>query len=150
MEIKRALDSLRKSVEKRSVMLLQLSLGIVFLWFGLLKFFDASPAEDIASKTLTWLTFGYVKAAVSLPILAAVECAIGLGIITKRLLKYVTPVLYLQMAGTMLPLLIFRSETWAAPFVPTMEGQYIIKNIVLIAAALTLNAAAKGRIRKPM
>lgn len=148
MKKSNTLHKIRKAVETHSILLLQLSLGIIFLWFGMLKFLDASPAEAIASKTMSLLTFGLLKPEVSVPLLAAVECIIGIGIITRKFLNYITPILYLQMAGTLLPLFLFPKLTWQAFLVPTLEGQYIIKNMVLIAAAITLNAVEKGRLRE--
>ena len=67
------------------LVLLRVSLGVVFFWFGVLKFFPGlSPAEDLAGRTISSLTFGLVKPGVSLPVLAAWECAIGLGFITGK------------------------------------------------------------------
>jgi len=139
------LKKIRKAIEKNGIMLLRISVGIVFLWFGFLKYFgNFSPAEDLASRTISFLTFGYMESEISMPLLATIECIIGLGIITKKHMKYVIPLLYFQMAGAILPLFLFTSETWQSFFVPSLEGQYIIKNAVLITAAIVLDATAKG------
>lgn len=139
-------EHLRKAIEKKGIAVLRISVGIIFFWFGFLKFFgDVSAAETIASKTISWLTFGRLRPEVSMPILAVLECGIGIGILTKKYMEYVIPLLYFQMVGTLLPLVIFRNETWEIPpFVPTLEGQYILKNAVLIAAGIVLGAIAKG------
>lgn len=144
--MRQSFNNLRKLIEKKSIFLLRLSLGLVFLWFGALKFFNVSPAEDIASATIGWLSFGTIKADVALPMLATIECVIGLCIIARRFIDYIIPILYLQMCGTLLPLIIFTDKTWDSFLVPTLEGQYIIKNMVLIAAALTVSASSKGRL----
>jgi uncharacterized membrane protein YphA (DoxX/SURF4 family) len=125
---------------------LRVALGIVFLWFGLLKFFPSlSPAEDLAARTIERLTLGIVTPGVALPILAAWESLIGLGLIVGRWLRGVLFLLALQMAGTFTPLVLFPAETFTVfPLVPTLEGQYIIKNLVLIAAAMAVGATVRG------
>lgn len=129
-----------------SVTLLRVSLGIVFLWFGALKLVpDASPAEALATKTIEALTFGLAKPRLSLPVLAVWEIAIGLGLVTKRFLRATLALLLVQMSGTVAPLFLFRSETWTTfPIAGTLEGQYIIKNIVLVAGALVVGATVRG------
>lgn len=140
------LEEIRKNVEKQGMGFLRISVGIIFFWFGFLKFFgNLSAAEEIASRTISWLTFDYLKPEISMPILAIVECAIGIGILTKKYMEYVIPLLYFQMIGTLLPLFIFREETWKiTPIVPTLLGQYIIKNAILISAGIVLGVIAKG------
>jgi len=127
--------------------ILRVSLGIIFFWFGMLKFFHGlSAAEAIAGKTVLKLSFGYVKPAVSLPILACLECIIGLGLIFKRRLSVILVLLYFQMAGTALPLFFFPDETWTANlFAPTLLGQYIIKNIVLLSAGILISTTIQEK-----
>ena len=125
---------------------LRVALGIVFLWFGALKFFpNLSPAELLAARTIEQLTFGAVQRDLALPILAAWEVLIGVGLIVGRWLRAVLFLLAVQMAGTFTPLLLFPSETFTVfPIAPTLEGQYIIKNIVLIGAAMVVGATVRG------
>lgn len=125
---------------------LRIALGVVFLWFGVLKFFpDLSPAETLVGRTIEQLTFGIVRPDVSLPALAAWESIIGIGLIVGRGLRGILLLLALQMAGTFTPLLLFPNETFQVfPFAPTLEGQYIIKNIVLIGAAMVVGATVRG------
>ena len=125
---------------------LRIALGVVFLWFGILKFFpNLSPAETLVGRTIEQLTFGVVRPDVSLPVLAAWESVIGIGLILGRGLRGVLFLLAVQMAGTFTPLLLFPQETFSVfPFVPTLEGQYIIKNIVLIGAAMVVGATVRG------
>jgi uncharacterized membrane protein YphA (DoxX/SURF4 family) len=122
------------------------ALGIVFLWFGVLKLFPGlSPAEDLAARTIESLTFGAVPAATSLPVLAIWESLIGLGLLTGRFLRATLFLLAVQMLGTLTPLFLFPEETFARfPYAPTLEGQYIIKNVVLIAAAMVVGATVRG------
>ena len=126
--------------------LLRHSLGIVFLWFGALKFFPSlSPAESLAGRTIQVLSGGVITPAVSLPLLATWECVIGLGLMLGRGLRVVLLLLWLQMLGTLTPLVLFPGEVFVrVPFVPTLEGQYIIKNLVLITAGLVVGATVRG------
>lgn len=132
---------------QNGVTLLRLSLGMVFFWFGVLKFFPGlSAAEGLATRTISVLTFGFVPPAVSLPLLATWECAIGLGLLLSgRFLKAALLLMLAQMAGTFLPLVFFTHETFSSfPLVPNLEGQYIIKNLVLVSAALVVGATSRG------
>lgn len=128
------------------ILLLRISLGIVFFWFGILKFFpDLSPAQDLAARTIDTLTFGLIKEQVSLPVLAAWECLIGLGLITGRFMRATLFLLFVQMVGTVTPVFLFPNEVFTKiPYAPTLEGQYIIKNIVLVSAALVIGATVRG------
>lgn len=125
---------------------LRVALGIVFLWFGALKFFPGlSPAQDLAARTIETITFGVVPPEVALPVLAAWEVAIGIGLLIGRWMRVTLLLLFVQMLGTVTPLVLFPAETWTvAPISPTLEGQYIIKNIVLVTAAIVLGATVRG------
>ena len=124
----------------------RVALGIVFLWFGVLKFFPGlSPAEDLAARTIESLSFGAIQPSTSLPILAIWESLIGLGLLSGRFLRAILALLAVQMLGTLTPLFLFPTETWTRfPYAPTLEGQYIIKNVVLIAAAMVVGATVRG------
>ncbi|MBW4437652.1 MAG: DoxX family membrane protein [Pleurocapsa minor GSE-CHR-MK-17-07R] len=128
------------------ILFLRVSVGLVFFWFGILKFFpDMSPAQDLAARTIETLTFGIVGPQLSLPVLAAWEVLIGLGLISGRFMRVTILLLLAQMAGTITPLFLFPAETWTQfPIAPTLEGQYIIKNIVLVSAALVIGATVRG------
>jgi uncharacterized membrane protein YphA (DoxX/SURF4 family) len=99
---------------RNGVLLLRLSIGIIFFWFGFQKFFPGiSSAEDIATRTIEVVTFGIVSHPVSMPLLAAWEVLIGLGFLTGKYLRATIVLLYLQMAGTITPLFIFPEETFS-------------------------------------
>lgn len=129
-----------------SVTLLRIGLGIVFLWFGAIKFFPGiSPAQELATRTIELLSFGLVGPALSLPLLAAWEVLIGIGLITGRWMRITLLLLAGQMLGTLTPLALFPGEAFTiAPIAPTLEGQYIIKNVVLICAGLVIGATVRG------
>lgn len=129
-----------------AIPLLRIALGIVFLWFGALKLVPGlSPAEDLAGRTIETLSLGLVPAAVAVPFLAAWEVLIGAGLITGRFLRATLLLLLVQMLGTLTPLVLFPTETFTIfPVAPTLEGQYIIKNLVLVAAAMVVGATVRG------
>jgi hypothetical protein len=118
----------------------------VFLWFGVLKFVPGlSPAQDLATRTIERLTLGAVGPSISLPILAAWESLIGLGLLSGRFLRVTLFLLAVQMLGAATPLVLFPTETFTQfPFAPTLEGQYIIKNVVLVGAAMVVGATVRG------
>ena len=130
----------------KGILFLRLSVGIVFLWFGVLKFFPGiSPADDLASRTILTLSFGLIGPEISMPGLALWETLIGLGLITGLFLRETLLLLFVQMLGTIMPLFIFPFETFARyPYVPTLEGQYIIKNLVIISAGIVIGATVRG------
>jgi uncharacterized membrane protein YphA (DoxX/SURF4 family) len=131
---------------RHAITMLHISIGVIFLWFGVLKFFPGmSPAQDLAARTIEALSLGRIPPAVSVPLLAALETMIGLGLLTGRFLRATLLLLLLQMAGTVTPLALFPHETFTRfPIAPTLEGQYIIKNIVLVSAAILIGATVRG------
>ncbi len=131
---------------RHGVLFLRLSLGIVFLWFGALKFFpDMSPAEDLATRTINQLTLGLISEEVALTILATWECLIGLGLLLGVFLRATLLLLFLQMLGAVSPVFFFPGEVFAHfPYAPTLEGQYIVKNLVLISAGIVIGATVRG------
>lgn len=134
------------AMARHGMPLLRISIGIVFLWFGVLKFFPGiSPAQDLAIRTIGLLTLGLVPPGVSIVLLAAWETLIGIGLLFGIFMRATLLLLYLQMLGTMTPLFLFPHEVFTVvPVVPTMEGQYIIKNLVLVSAGIVLGATVRG------
>jgi len=128
------------------ITLLRISLGIVFLWFGALKFFpNLSPAQELATRTIETLTLGKVGPSVSLPLLAAWECLIGLGLLTGVMTRVTLLLMFVQMIGTVTPLFLFPGEAFQRfPYAPTLEGQYMIKNLVLVSAGVVIGATVRG------
>lgn len=126
--------------------LLRLSIGLIFLWFGGLKFFDdLSPAEELATRTIEMITFGLVPEKIILYGLATWEVLIGIGLIFPVFLRGTLLLLYLQMIGTFLPVFLFPEEVFHVfPYSLTLEGQYIIKNLVILSAGIVLGATVRG------
>ena len=128
------------------ITLLRVSLGAVFLWFGFLKFFpDLSPAQSLAGDTIEKLTFGAIPADTAVIILAVWECLIGLGLLFGVFLRTTLFLLWTQMLGTVTPLFLFPDACFThVPYAPTLEGQYIIKNAVLVSAGIVIGATVRG------
>jgi uncharacterized membrane protein YphA (DoxX/SURF4 family) len=142
----RADEKITSFMIQYGILFLRISLGVIFLWFGVLKFIPGlSPAQSIATITIEQLTFGLINPDVSIIILAVWETLIGLGLIFGIFLRATLFLLFTQLLGTMTPLIFFPAETFIIfPFVPTLEGQYIIKNLVLISAGLVVGATVRG------
>ena len=128
------------------LLIMRLGLGIVFFWFGALKLVPGlSPAEELVRNTIY-----FVNPDLFLPVLAVWEMVIGLGLITGVFMRLTLLLLFLQMPGTALPLLVLPEITWTAfPYGLTLEGQYIIKNLALIGAALVLGGTVRGGRLEP-
>ena len=134
-------------MNRNGLRLLRISVGIVFVWFGVLKFFPGlSPAQGLAINTIKLLTFNLVSETIIINGLALWEVLIGIGLITGRFVRETLLLLFLQMIGTFTPVFLFPNEVFTRiPYAPTLEGQYIIKNIVIISAAFVLGGALRSR-----
>lgn len=112
---------------------------IIFFYFGLLKLIGLSPASPLA-EALTAKTIGMQFFDVSFTVLAIIECLIGLLFLVPKATRAVIFLLFVHMAVVCSPLLLVPEHVFAAPLVPNLEGQYIIKNIALIAVAIGIAA----------
>lgn len=123
------------------ITILRVALGIVFVWFGTLKLVPGlSPAEDLVRATVPFLRGEFF-----VPLLGLWEVAIGLGFLAGRALRGTILLLFLQMPGTLAPVVLLPERVFTLfPFGLTLEGQYIVKNFVLIAAALVIGATVRG------
>jgi uncharacterized membrane protein YphA (DoxX/SURF4 family) len=139
-------ETITDMLARYGIVVLRVGLGIIFFWFGVLKFFPGlSPAQELATRTIDVMTFGLVPSQIAIPVLATWECLIGLGLITGKYLRITLLLLVLQMLGTVTPVVFFPNEVFTRiPYAPTLEGQYIIKNIVLVAAGLVIGATVRG------
>ncbi|MFI1783582.1 DUF417 family protein [Streptomyces rubiginosohelvolus] len=134
---------LAELVDTHALTLLRATVGIVFVGFGVLKLFpSASPAEQLAVDAATKMTLGLVPETVLLISLAALETAIGIGLIAgRRLLRPALVAFFLHMGGVFSTLFLLPDAMWQphSP-APTMEGQYVVKNVVLVAVCLVVAA----------
>lgn len=126
---------------RHGIQFLRITLGMVFVWFGALKLVPGlSPAENLVGATVPFIPRG-----IFLPFLGIWEIAIGLGFLTGRALRVTILLLFLQMPGTLAPVFLLPERVFLVfPVGLTLEGQYIVKNLVLIAAAITIGATVRG------
>ena len=126
---------------------LQVSLAVIFVWFGLLKPFGLSPAEPVVLATVRWMPL--FTPATWLAVIGWWEVVIGVTFLFHKTIRLAVALLALQMVGTFLPLLILPQVTFQpgrTPYAPTMEGQYIIKNLLILSAALVLGGTVRRRM----
>ena len=119
----------------------RISLGIVFVWFGLLKVIGRSPVAELVAHTVYWL-----PARVAVPLLGGWEMAVGLGLLFRMVMRLTLLLFWMLLAGTFL-VLVLRPEIafqGGNPMMLTMEGEFVIKNLALIAGGLVVG----GRVRE--
>lgn len=129
---------------RHSISALRIAVGAVFLGFGLLKYFPGvSPAEMLATDATDVLFLGLVPASVAIYIVATMECFIGVCFLigSGALMRVAIWVLAAQFVGILSPLLIEPERLFAGPHgAPTLEGQYVLKDIILVAAGMVIAA----------
>jgi putative oxidoreductase len=133
-----------------SIIALRISMGAVYLGFGILKYFPGvSPAESLALATAHLLSFGLVPAimpnGVVLVLLATLECTIGLLLIMGRWLRVAIYLLGGQLVGILSPAVLLAGREFAGPHhMPTLEGQYVLKDVILVAVAMVIATTVRG------
>ncbi|GGT08838.1 hypothetical protein GCM10010156_77220 [Planobispora rosea] len=138
-----AISTLASWLTRHSIDVLRVSLGLVFVAFGTLKFFPGvSPAEELSVATLEALSLGTVSGYPAQLVIACMEVFIGLTLVTGKLLKTGLTVMAGALAGFFAPYVLFFTDLF--PGAPTLEAQYIFKDIVLAAAAMVIAARALG------
>ncbi|NQT63992.1 MAG: hypothetical protein HQ556_13610 [Candidatus Marinimicrobia bacterium] len=131
-------------MERWGILAVRLSFGIIFIWFGILKPLGISSAEPLVLATVPWLPVFEGETWVA--IIGWWEVLIGLAFLFKRTIRIAIGLLALQMVGTFLPLVMLPEITFQSgffPYGPTMEGQYIIKNLMIISAALVVGGTVR-------
>lgn len=127
-----------KIMKNASIPSIRLSFGVIFIWFGILKPLGLSSAEGLLKSTVIWLPFGSPE--MWLIIIGLWEVVIGVFFFFKKTTRIAIILLFLQMVGTFMPLVVLTEVTFQSNnfLLPTLEGQYIIKNLMIISAALVL------------
>lgn len=124
---------------------LQWGLATIFVWFGALKCVAASPADDLVRRTVYWF-----RPEVFLPILGVWEMIIGICLLFRPLVRLGLLLLFFQLPGTFLPLVLLPDVCFVRiPWLLTMEGQYIVKNLLIIGAALVVGGSMPPLSRAP-
>ena len=125
-------------MKRMSIPSIRFSFGIIFIWFGILKPFGVSSAEGLLKATVVWLPFG--EPDFWLITIGWWEIAIGITFLFYRTTKIAIVLLFLQMVGTFMPLVVLPDITFQNGNIltPSLEGQYIIKNVMIISAALVV------------
>lgn len=135
-----------------SIITLRISMGAVYLAFGILKYFPGvSPAESLALATSHLLSFGLVPAVipngVMMLVIATLECVIGLVLITGRWLRVAIYLLGGHLVGILSPAVLLAGREFAGPHhMPTLEGQYVLKDVILVAAAMVIATTVRGNV----
>lgn len=145
--IERRLVSLDASIagwmNRWGLRLLRYSIGVVFVWFGALKPLGLSPAGELVANTVY-----LVPPELFVPVLGVWEVLIGLCLLYRPLIRLGILLLFVQMPGTFLPLVLLPEVTFVQfPYALTIEGQYIVKNLVMIGAALVVGATVRDTER---
>jgi uncharacterized membrane protein YkgB len=125
---------------------LRVSLAAIFVWFGALKPLGLSPAAPMVQATVSWLPL--FAADTWLAVIGWWEVAIGVTFLFDKTVRLAIALLALQMVGTFLPLVVLPHVTFQAghmPYAPTIEGQYIVKNLLIISAALVIGGHVRDR-----
>lgn len=119
---------------------LRFSIAIIFIWFGFLKVIDYSPATELVKQTVYWVDSSWF-----IPFLGWWEVIIGFCFLFRPMIRVGIFLLVPQMAGTFLPLIVLSNVVFqqGSFLLPTLEGQYIIKNLVIIAAAMVIGATVR-------
>ena len=132
-------------VDRHIIDLLRISIGICYVWFGMLKFFPhLSPAEDLAGQTITLLTFGWIQPPLSLNLLAIWEVGVGILFLINKGMRFALWAMFVHMICTLTPAFLLPDAFFTHfPYGLTLVGQYIIKNFVFIAVAIALMRKVK-------
>jgi uncharacterized membrane protein YkgB len=141
-----ALDRIDRRVvaflSRWSIPFLRVALGVVFVWFGALKIWRISPVAELVSRTVYWVDPDWF-----VPALGVVEVIIGLGLLIGIGLRLILFVFGAQMIGTALVFVVLPEVAFQRgnPLLLTVEGEFVVKNIVLIAAGMVVGATVRGR-----
>lgn len=131
-------------LRRLSVPMLRISLGVVFMWFGALKVFDVSPVSDLVGSTVYWVDPDWF-----VPALGVFEMVVGLLLLLGRALRFTLFLFVAQMVGTFITFLVLPEVTFqdGNPLLLTVEGEFVVKNLVLISAALVVGTTVRRRGR---
>lgn len=133
------MQSITNFARAHSLSFARFALFVVFFWFGILKVVAESPANPLVSELLG-KTMPFMSFDLFILLLGIFEVVIGISFLFPKFLKFSITFLAIHILTTLMPLILLPAVTWTSMFVPTLEGQYIIKNILIIALAMILVA----------
>ncbi len=142
MNIKKVNLSIITNAKDSADTVARIAIFIIYFWFGILKILDLSPASPLATALVS-RTIGSANFVYLFIFLGAFECLIGILFLLPRFTRVVIPLMLIHLVIVCSPLILLGNLVWQYPFVPTLEGQYIIKNVALIALALVIVANTK-------
>ncbi|QSG08031.1 hypothetical protein [Halapricum desulfuricans] len=136
--------TIARAMERWSIPMLRVSVAVVFIWFGALKVLDVSPAAELVASTVY-----VVPPEVFVPVLGVWEMLIGLFLLYRPLIRAGIFLLFLQLPGTFLPIVLLPEVVFTTvPYALTVEGQYIVKNLVIIGAALAIGSTVRSNAQR--
>ncbi len=135
-------DTIISFLRRWSITVLRLSVGVVFIWFGALKVFDVTPVSDLVADTVYWVDPDWF-----VPLLGVFEIVVGVSLLARWALRVVLSLFALQMAGTFLVLIVQPEVAFQEgnPLLLTVEGEFVIKNLVLLSAGMVVGATVRRR-----
>ncbi len=136
-------DGVVRFMSRFGIPLLRVALGLVFVWFGLLKVFRISPVADLVAQTVYWIPPKFF-----VPFLGCWEIFVGVGLLFRVLLRTVLLLFFLQMAGTFLVLILRPAVAFqnGNPLLLTTIGEFVVKNLVLISAGLAIGSTVRRKL----
>jgi uncharacterized membrane protein YkgB len=135
-------EAITTFLRRWSVAALRVSVAVVFIWFGALKIFGVTPVTDLVANTVYWVDPDWF-----VPVLGVFEVLVGLGLLLRRALRVTLGMFALQMAGTFLVLIVQPDIAFqdGNPLLLTVEGEFVIKNLVLLSAGMVVGATIRSR-----
>jgi uncharacterized membrane protein YkgB len=132
-------DTITAEMDRWGVPVLRVAIAVVFVWFGALKIFGISPAGELVAATVY-----VVDPALFVPVLGVWEVVIGLCLLYRPLIRVGIVLLFVQLPGTFFPIVLLPEVVFTTfPYGLTVEGQYIVKNLVIIGAALVIGGTLR-------
>jgi uncharacterized membrane protein YkgB len=135
-------DTITRFLGRWSITVLRISVGVVFVWFGALKVFNVTPVADLVADTVYWADPDWV-----VPLLGVFEIVVGVSLLARRALRVTLGLFALQMMGTFLVLVVQPDVAFqdGNPLLLTVEGEFVIKNLVLLSAGMVVGATVRRR-----
>ena len=140
-------DSITAFLRRWSVTLLRVSIAVVFVWFGALKVFGVTPVTDLVANTVYWVDSDWF-----VPVLGLFEITVGLLLLARRALRVTLGLFAAQMAGTFMVMIVQPEVAFqdGNPLLLTVEGEFVIKNLVLLTAGMVVGTTVRRRGQRPI